>query len=424
MANDTVLELLPDADGRWLIETTSGSRNLLDLDSDTYARRSLAGELGKGLDAGTTAHQLVEVEQWPKVNSTFRLWLDDGTGGDVSITSSFVTRIVRLADDQDVGVELPPQTVLHEVAQAPPINAWLLMGDEASFPDESELSAQRDSDGFGLSDWTCPRQIQRGDLVFLYFMSPRKAIHFAARALLPPVYDPSIEVNANRTVDKHQWWTDLSPFVQLPPIPFSVLRELHAGHLVLRGKPTHYLTPEVVHGLVETLDGLDDDQRLVMQTPVGDPDLPDPARTQLEDLRNIASGRLLTEKMVERHIVEPLLNLCFAESDDVRFKPQVKIPGAGVADYGLYSAGQLCGVIEVKLGVQRQRGGGLLGSPDLKQVLRYASATDLPAMLIDSNEFLLIDRACAEPSRSIERHRLTVGHLANILEHFEHPTEA
>jgi len=75
---------------------------------------------------------------------------------------------------------------LKDILAIPPTNAWLLIGDEASFPTASDL---RDNRRRPLTDdqiWTGSKQTQPGDLLFFYFVAPRKAIHFAARAASYP----------------------------------------------------------------------------------------------------------------------------------------------------------------------------------------------------------------------------------------------
>jgi hypothetical protein len=417
MSDTAQSEILPKDGGRWLIETVSGSRHLFDLDEMMYSRLSGGVNIGGNLDS-EELHEILEIQQMPRVNSMFRVALAV-SDPDLAqmVVSSFVTRITALANHEGLTVELPTVTLLEQVAQVPPVNAWLLLGDEASFPNADDLRAQRDSLNPDLWNWTCPRQIQRGDLVFIYFMAPHKAVHFVARALFPPVYDPSISVNALKKVDPHQWWTDLSPFVEVPPLPFSRLKELHGGHLVLRGKPTHYLPPDVVDGIVADLGDLDKEQRLVLQRPVGDPMLPEPEQMQLDDLRRISAGLLQPEAMVEQYIVEPMLRMCFPESGGNRVERQLKIPGAGVADFGIHGTEGLLGVVEVKIGVRRQPHGGLKGSPDLAQVLRYAEAARVPGLLIDANEVFLVEAGHDESVSSYERQHLTSEHLSAIAAH-------
>lgn len=65
-----------------------------------------------------------------------------------------------------------------------PGSAWLLKGSEASFPTSTELHRDRAAANVGIftRDWTTASQTQTGDLVLIYFISPRKAVHFVARA--------------------------------------------------------------------------------------------------------------------------------------------------------------------------------------------------------------------------------------------------
>ncbi len=69
---------------------------------------------------------------------------------------------------------------LQDILAIPPVNAWLLMGDEASYPTPQDLRTQRRT--WRDSIWTGPRRARPGDLLFFYLMAPRSAIHFAARA--------------------------------------------------------------------------------------------------------------------------------------------------------------------------------------------------------------------------------------------------
>jgi hypothetical protein len=61
-------------------------------------------------------------------------------------------------------------------------NAWLLVGDDASFPDQKELAHVRKHWRYDDSVWTSAKQVQPGDLLFFYFLSPMKKIRFVARA--------------------------------------------------------------------------------------------------------------------------------------------------------------------------------------------------------------------------------------------------
>src|SRR4051812_16722436 len=123
MTSGNVIEIPHDYAGRWLIETYSGSRHLLDLDDHSYSR--LGSDIGHQRGE---IRSLLEVETWPKLNTIFRVWLELDDEHDELIESSWVTRITQLTPEQGFEVELPPLSVLEEVSTAPPTNAWLLLG--------------------------------------------------------------------------------------------------------------------------------------------------------------------------------------------------------------------------------------------------------------------------------------------------------
>lgn len=409
----TKQELTPGTAGTWCVTTASGSRHVIDLDHRTYRRLAGDVELGAGLDDGASTLELVDVLQHPRLNSRFSVVLHDGPG-ELDLTSGYVTHIARLGPGDRP--ELVHLTAIEQVATAPPTNAWLLIGDDASFPDEQELLAQREPSDPAVVEWTCPKQIQRGDLVLVYYVAPRSAACFVARAVLPPIFDSAATVNADREVDPHQWWTDLTPLVPIPPIPFARLRELSDGHLNLRGKPSHYLASSIIESLRADIGELDSEQALVLQVPTGDPDLPDPGWASLETLRTIASGRLINERLVELHIVEPLLNLLLDRHASTSWCRQHKGPG-GIADYAVCAGDRLTSVIEVKLGIRHDASGGVHGSPDLSQLVRYMQADGVPGALIDANEIVLVDADSYEPHPPIERTQLGERDLGRIAAH-------
>ena len=302
---------------------------------------------------------------------------------------------------------------------AQPINAWLLMGDDASFPTPRE---QRESWASGRTDnvWTGPRQAQPGDLLFFYFMAPRKAVHFVARATSHPMFDPSIGVNALAPIDLNQWWIGYTPLAPMTPVPFKDLRDLMGGHLNLRGKPSHYLRPEVAAAMLERgspRTGSDPSRSASFAVPVGDPDLPDPATADLEGWVAMADGPLKLEAQVEHHVVEPLLRLVVPGGSDVRWQKSYRIHGGGVPDYVILRGGTPTGVVEVKLGVRHPRGSDWTKSPDFRQVMRYSKALDVNAVLVDSNRIFLIHKGAMNPSTVLHRATMTESDLQLVGRH-------
>lgn len=61
-----------------------------------------------------------------------------------------------------------------------PVNAWVLNGDEASLPTPRELAGMRKQKVPGQI-WTAPSRARPGDVLFFYFVAPRKQIEFVAR---------------------------------------------------------------------------------------------------------------------------------------------------------------------------------------------------------------------------------------------------
>ena len=310
---------------------------------------------------------------------------------------------------------------LKNILAIPPTNAWLLIGDEESFPTDSYL---RDNRRKPLSDdhiWTGSKQTQPGDLLFFYFIAPRKAIHFAARAASYPVFDPSIGVNAEKPVDPNQWWMKHTPLIEVTPVSFKTISDLMDGNLNLRGKPSHYLPPKVVRGILDqAVDParMTAEERLIFQEPVGSPDLPDPAQVHLADWKRMADGPLKAERMVELYVVEPLLRLSLPKRPSVRVQKGHRLRvGVGITDYTVFESERPRSVVEVKLGVRVPRDGDWSRSPDMQQVLRYSRELDVAAALIDCNKIFLIPRGASAPTVTIERDRATAEDLRTIGRH-------
>ena len=298
---------------------------------------------------------------------------------------------------------------LKKILAIPPINAWLLIGDEASFPTEGGLRDSRRRPFSPDDFWTGSKQTQPGDLLFFYFMAPRKAIHFASRAASYPFFDREIGVNADRPVDPNQWWVEYTPQVELTPVPFAELSDLMGGHLILRGKPNHYIPPAVVRGILDRavdLDRMTEMNRLVLQEPVGSAELPDPAQVLLADWKRMADGPLKLERQVEQYVVDPLLRLALPKRLSIQRQYRLK---SGIADYVVFESGSLRSVIEVKVGVREPRDGDWSQSPDFQQVSRYARELDVAAALIDCNRIFLIAPGGSAPHATIERDRATAA---------------
>jgi len=308
---------------------------------------------------------------------------------------------------------------LKDILAIPPTNAWLLIGDEASFPTASDLRENRRRPLTDDRIWTGSKQTQPGDLLFFYFVAPRKAIHFAARAASYPLFDSKIGVNAKKPVDPNQWWVTYTPQIEVTPVSFAALNGLMDGYLNLRGKPSHYLPPAVARGILDLVvdpDRMTETARLVFQMPVGSADLPDPAQVRLADWKKMADGPLKVERQVEQYVVEPLLRLSLPKRRSVRWQKQYRLK-SGIADYVVLESDTPRSVIEVKLGVRTPRAGDWSQSPDFQQVLRYARELNVAAALIDCNRIFLIAPGASTPTVTIERDRATGDDLCDIGRH-------
>ena len=131
-----------------------------------------------------------------------------------------------------------------------PINAWLLIGDDASYPTSGELRQLTGRRRAQTQSWTGPKHAQRGDLLFFYFMAPTKMVCFAARCLAPAEYRDDLEVRSHRDVDQHQWWVSYNRLVTLERVPLATMRDLMGGKLILRGRQSRYLPPTVAEHLL------------------------------------------------------------------------------------------------------------------------------------------------------------------------------
>ena len=306
-------------------------------------------------------------------------------------------------------------TEFDRILQSPPTNARLLIGDAASYPTMRELRDMR-GDQADPYFWTGPKQVQLGDLLFFYFKAPHKSVQFAARATSIPFFDAEIGVNAVRSVDPNQWWIEHSPLVELDPIPFKDLHRTMGGFLNLRGKPSHYLAPEVVQQILNRIpernrsSGTDP---MVRMRPVGSANLPDPAVGNLDRWTSMSGGLLKLASQVVQYVVEPLMRLALQTQGSFQSHKAFRTT-VGVPDYVVLEGAITRSVVEVKVGVRVPRNGDWGRSPDFEQVRRYADHLAVPSMLIDSNRAFLIDRDAPAPESVVERRHVTQENFREI----------
>ena len=323
-------------------------------------------------------------------------------------------------DIEQVGDVSGPFVLPGDPRDSEPSNAWLLLGDGASYPTSQEVEADAQRGRAGIFEWlwTAAKQTEVGDLVFCYFISPHKAAHFVARTASRAFFDREIRVNADKQVADAQWWSYLTPPIEIEPIPVEVLRNCADGFLPLRGRSGVYLRPEVIAALPVVARNPEDAAELarVLRTPTGNPDLPDPADVSLQEWKAIASGALKLEKHVEQYIVEPMLRFALASEPGLTAQRSFRI-GAKIADYVVTGPeGPRC-VVEVKLAFREAADGVWEHSPDFAQVRGYADSLNTGSILMDANRICLIDRQAQSPWRIIDRRHATPADLTAIATH-------
>ncbi len=313
-----------------------------------------------------------------------------------------------------------------------PRNAWLLMGDEASYPGPEELAevAAKGEAGIFDYDWTAPKNGERGDLVLIYFVAPKKSACFIARLASRPYWDDDLVVNAVGPVNRHQWWAYLTPPVEIEPIPFRALQEAHHGYLALKGRSGHYLLPDAIAALTFTAHDPSQQEEVdrIAQVPTGNPDLPGQIR-DLDEWKAIPSGALPLEAKVSEHIVRPLGDLVYGPGwewtlldQEPRIEPTIgpilvpehRVPSGFVDFVFMYPISRPALAVEVKLTVLRPASGVWADSRDFQQLRRYMDDLDVPGLLVDAQWLLLVRRGADAPFAEVVRSDATWDDIAMV----------
>lgn len=294
--------------------------------------------------------------------------------------------------------------ILDDPRDKTPQSAWLLMGSEASFPDRAELDAGFDAARVGIFEWTwtTAAQTQIGDLALFYFISPRSAIHFVARAASDAYFTRDVEVNAERPVNPAQWWAEFTLPIEIEPISVAELREAAGGNLQLRGRSGHFVRPDVVERLRFVAKDPSQQPQLdrLLVVPIGLANLPDPRTMSMVTWRGIAAGALRLEADVSVYLVEPLLREVL-EGTSMIVKGEHPV-GKGWADFVVHDGERPVHVVEVKKVIKGLQG-GVESSGDLDQLRRYMHQLDTPGILMDSHRLFLVARGQTAPYREINR---------------------
>jgi len=304
-----------------------------------------------------------------------------------------------------------------------PASAWLLKGDEASYPTLEELEINREEAANGVLtwDWTTASQTQIGDLVLFYFMTPRKAVHFVARAASNAFFSRDVAVNAEHAVNQAQWWAHFTTPIEIQPIPLDILRQAVGGYLPLRGRSGLYLRPDTIRALqIHPMDPAKQAELdRVVTVPVGLAELPEPADITHAVWRNLAAGALPLEAHVSSHLVEPMLRDALAGTR-LTWKREYPV-GQRWADFVIFDGETPVHVIEVKKVIKEGPQGAWHESPDFTQLRWYADCLGTPGTLIDSHRVLLVKRDGRHPSHEIARRSSTAADLETIREHLLTP---
>lgn len=348
-----------------------------------------------------------------------------------SFAEAWDSKAVAVIPDRDLGGGDGDGGVYqYRPAEVTPRNAWLLMGDEASYPAPEDLLAQRERTEAGIFDydWTAPKNGELGDLVLVYFVAPRKAACFVARLATRPHWQTHVEVNTVGAVDIHQWWAQLTALVEIEPIPYKALQEAAGGFLPLRGRSGHYLSPQTVQALsfVAKDPERQADVDQIAQVPSGNPELPESVEG-IDEWKAIPAGALPLEAKVSEHIVKPLLDLLWNAPYSTAEHPlydrtlgpilmeEHRVPSGYVDFVMCYGGPPLPALaIEVKLTVLRPASGVWIDSPDFRQLQRYMSDLDLPGLLVDAQRIMLVKRGADTPFAEIVRADATWDDIALI----------
>lgn len=301
-----------------------------------------------------------------------------------------------------------------------PSNAWLLLGDQASYPGRDELAVLRDEGNVGIFDlqWTAAKQTLLGDLALIYFMAPDKAACFITRAASNAFFARDIEVNADRDVADEQRWAYFTPPIEIEPIPFKTLQAAAGGHLILKGRSGKFLRPETVAALLPIRAKNSEDQaelERVMSVPVGLADLPPPEDIDIESWKQIAAGALGLEAQVCRYVVEPLLEHVL-HGTTLKPKSEYRVPGGSI-DYVIRNGTAPTTAIEVKLATVEPPSGDWSESKDFRQLRPYMDELGVPGVLIDAHRVLLVDHGADHPYRDIARRTASSNDVDAIRRH-------
>ena len=309
-------------------------------------------------------------------------------------------------------------------------NAWLLVSDEVSYPSPDAIAEMRADGAAGIYDtmWSAPRDGELGDLVLVYFTSPKDAACFVARLASRPFQRSDVEANALLPLDPYQWWAYLTELIEIKPIAYKTLPQSRNRYLSLKGGSGHHLSPETIRAL--SFDAVSPERQSeldqLVQSPVGMEGWSHGVGATLEKWRQTAGGPLWREAEVSDQIIWPLVDLLLqvpASDTETRFQPSLgpmltpKYPVRDgfvdfVFEYGLERVPVLA--IEARLSLEGPVAGLWHGSPDFRQLTRHMAALQVPGLLVDAQRLLLVKPGADTPFAEIVRAEATWSDIAQI----------
>ena len=301
-----------------------------------------------------------------------------------------------------------------------PRSAWLLVGDSASFYTDDKLRRAQRRYLSGRPDrWTCSPRIEIGDVLFLYFMAPRKSINFVCRAISRPYFDRNEEVSAewDRDVSEYQWWVDHTPPVSVEPISFKTINEFMGGSLNLRGRSGKFIDHAAANRILASakvlFTPLAETAKASLGRVVGGTGMPNPRTMSLRQLRAIPSANLRLEREVEQYVVEPLLRFCGIPKGALTATRQMRTQ-EGIPDYVIANSERTLAVVEVKQRIAAPRLFKWTAVANYQQLCRYAGHFGCKGMLVDCDQVILFSRPRMQFFRRYERRFLTIAQVKEI----------
>jgi hypothetical protein len=288
----------------------------------------------------------------------------------------------------------------------PAVNAWLVFGSESSTPSTEGMAQQRAEVAGGdyTWKWTVNKATRAGDLLLFYFTAPSKSLKYVARAASDAFFERATAGNDQQSFGPSQWWAYVTPLIPLPEIGTKVVVDL-LEQPVLRGASGKYCKPDGIRRLQEWIQEHHPkaDVAACLPLPLGQPQLPEPDSMSLTEWRVMADGALYPEKVVESHVVQPLVRFILADlGPGYELRGQHRL-GRHRPDHVLFKHGQPHFFIETKVAVRRPLNTPWSHSPDFRQAAGYARRLGARAALIDAQAIYLLSRDLTDVERIIDR---------------------